>query len=151
MRIIGLGVDIAEIDRVEGLLGRYPRFAHRCFTDCEQEYAERFARPARRYAARFAAKEAVMKSMGTGYRRIRWRDVEITGGGKPTVRLIGTAAARAEHLSVTRIEITITHTDHQALVFAVALGEHGPATPEDVGSAPTQARSGQDRGSPQAR
>ena len=124
MRIIGLGVDLADIARVERVLARYPRFAQRCFTPHEQEYAERFAKPARRYAARFAGKEAVMKSLGTGYRMIRWRDVEITGGGKPTVNLTGTGAARAAALDVTRVELTITHTDHQALVFAIALGEH---------------------------
>ncbi len=123
MRIIGLGVDLADIERVGGILERYPRFAERCFTDHEREYAFRYARPERRLAARFAGKEAVMKAMGTGWRRVRWRDVEITGGGKPTVRLSGTALARAEMLGVTGIEITITHTDTDALVIAVALGD----------------------------
>ena len=124
MRIIGLGVDLADISRIERVLARYPRFARRCFTRHEQEYAERFAKPARRYAARFAGKEAVMKSLGTGYRRVRWTDIEITGGGKPTVNLTGTASSRASLLGVTRIEVAITHTDTEALVFAVALGEH---------------------------
>lgn len=124
MRIIGLGVDLAEIERVRSLLERYPRFAERCFTEHEQEYAFGYAKPERRFAARFAGKEAVMKSMGTGWRRVRWRDVEITGGGKPTVRVFGTAARRAENLGVTGFEITITHTDADALVFAIALGEH---------------------------
>jgi len=123
VRIIGLGVDLADIERVGGILERYPRFAERCFTDHEREYAFRYARPERRLAARFAGKEAVMKAMGTGWRRVRWRDVEITGGGKPTVRLSGTALARAEMLGVTGIEITITHTDTDALVIAVALGD----------------------------
>ena len=124
MRIIGLGIDLSEIHRVDELLTRYPRFAQRCFTQHEREYAERFANPARRYAARFAGKEAVMKSMGTGWRRIRWTDIEITGGGKPTVNLSGTAAARAAHLGVTHIEVTITHTDDTAMVFAISMGEH---------------------------
>ena len=124
MRIVGLGVDLADISRVERLLVRYPRFARRCFTRREQEYAERFARPARRYAARFAGKEAVMKSLGVGWRRLRWTDIEITGGGKPVVVLTGTAAARAAALGVTQIEAAITHTDDAALVVAVALGEH---------------------------
>lgn len=124
MRIIGLGIDLSEIPRVDRLLEQYPRFAERCFTEHEQEYANRFALPARRFAARFAGKEAVMKSMGTGWRRIRWTDIEITGGGKPTVNLFGTAAARAEALGVTHIEITITHTDETAMVFAIAMGEH---------------------------
>lgn len=130
MRIVGLGIDLCDIERVRSLLERYPRFAERCFTPHEREYAFRYARPERRLAARFAGKEAVMKSLGTGWRRIRWQDVEITGGGKPTVRVSGTAARRAEHLGVTGFEITITHTDTDAMVMAIALGEHleSPAT-----------------------
>ncbi len=124
MRIIGLGVDLADVDRVERVLGKYPRFAERCFTDHEREYAFRFANPARRFAARFAGKEAVMKSMGTGWRRIRWTDIEITGGGKPTVRMSGNAMRRAEMLGVTEVMVTITHTDTSALVMAIAVGEH---------------------------
>lgn len=124
MRIVGLGVDLAEVKRVGALLGRYPRFAERCFTAHEREYAFRFATPERRLAARFAGKEAVMKSLGTGWRRIRWTDIEITGGGKPTVRLRGTAARRAEMLGVTEVLVTITHTDTSALVMAVAVGDH---------------------------
>lgn len=124
MRIVGLGVDLADIERVGAVLAKYPRFAERCFTPHEREYAFRFAKPERRLAARFAGKEAVMKSMGTGWRRIRWRDIEITGGGKPTVNVYGTAARRAEMLGVTGFEVTITHTDADAMVFAIALGEH---------------------------
>jgi len=125
MRIIGLGVDLADIDRVEAVYEKYPRFIERCFTFHEQEYALRFAKPARRLAARFAGKEAVMKSMGVGWRRIRWTDIEITGGGAPRVRLRGNAAHRAEMLGVTDVLVTITHTDTSALVMAVAVGEHG--------------------------
>ncbi len=124
MEILGLGVDLADIDRIGRVLDKYPRFAERCFTDHEREYAFRFSRPERRLAARFAGKEAVMKSLGTGWRRIRWRDIEITGGGKPTVRLTGTASRRAEALGVTEVLVTITHTDRSALVMAVAVGEH---------------------------
>ena len=124
MQLLGLGVDLCDVDRVGSLLERYPRFAERCFTDHEREYAFRFSRPERRLAARFAGKEAVMKSMGTGWRRIRWQDIEITGGGRPTVRLSGSAAARAERLGVTEVLVTITHTDTSALVMAIATGEH---------------------------
>lgn len=124
MQTLGLGVDMADIDRVARVLKKYPRFAERCFTEHEREYAFRFARPERRLAARFAGKEAVMKSMGTGWRRIRWKDIEITGGGKPTVRLSGNAARRAEMLGVTEVLVTITHTDTFALVMAMAVGEH---------------------------
>ena len=129
MHIIGLGVDLAEIERVGRMLARYPRFAERCFTEHEREYAFRYAKPERRLAARFAGKEAVMKSMGTGWRRIRWRDIEITGGGKPTVVLRGTARERAEMLGVSEIHVTITHTDVTAMVMAVAVGGSGPGNP----------------------
>ena len=124
MDIIGLGVDLAEIERVERVFAKYPRFADRCFTEHERDYALRFARPGRRLAARFAGKEAVMKSMGVGWRRIRWTDIEITGGGKPTVRMSGNAARRAAMLGVSEVHITITHTDTTALVMAVAVGPH---------------------------
>ena len=124
MNIVGVGVDLADIDRVERVLEKYPKFAHRCFTDHEREYAFRFAKPARRLAARFAGKEAVMKSLGRGWRQIRWRDVEITGGGRPRVRLFGTALARASALEVTEVLVTITHTDDTAMVMAIAVGEH---------------------------
>jgi holo-[acyl-carrier protein] synthase len=129
MEIIGLGVDLAEVDRVRRLLGSYgERFRARCFTDHEWEYAHRYSDPSARLAARFAGKEAVMKSLSTGWRRLRWRDIEIVGGGPPRVRLSGTAARRAETLGVVDVKITITHTDDRALVFAVALGAHQPAT-----------------------
>ena len=124
MQILGLGVDLADVVRVGRVLDKYPRFAERCFTEHEREYAFRFARPERRLAARFAGKEAVMKSMGTGWRRIRWQDIEITGGGKPTVNMYGNAARRAEMLGVIEVFVTITHTDTDALVMAVAVGEH---------------------------
>lgn len=123
MRILGLG-DLVYIDHVERVLSKYPRFAERCFTKHEREYAFRFANPARRFAARFVGKEAVMKSLGTGWRRIRWQDIEITGGGKPTVRMSGNATRRSEMLGVTDVLVTITHTDTSALVIAVAVGEH---------------------------
>ncbi len=122
MQILGLGVDLADISRVDALLSKYPKFADRCFTEHEREYAMRFAQPARRFAARFAGKEAVMKSLGTGWRRIRWQDIEITGGGKPTVRMRRTAAERAASLGVVEVLVTITHTDDTALVMAVAVG-----------------------------
>jgi holo-[acyl-carrier protein] synthase len=124
MRIIGLGVDLADIERVGQVLAKYPRFAERCFTSHEREYAFKFAKPERRLAARFAGKEAVMKSMGTGWRRIRWQEIEITGGGKPTVRMSGNAARRAEALGISEVLVTITHTDTSALVMAVAVAEH---------------------------
>ena len=123
MRILGLGIDLAEVGRIEEILDKYPRFAERCFTDHERAYAFRFAAPAPRLAARFAGKEAVMKSLGVGWRRIRWRDIEITGGGKPTVRMTGSAQARADLLEVNEVLVTITHTATSALVVAIAVGD----------------------------
>jgi len=65
-----------------------------------------------------------MKSMGTGWRRIGWKEIEITGGGKPTVNMYGNAERRATMMGITEILVTITHTDTTALVMAVAVGEH---------------------------
>jgi holo-[acyl-carrier protein] synthase len=122
VNVVGLGVDLAEIDRVRHLLRTYgERFKDRCFTDHEWEYAHRYVDPSARLAARFAGKEAVMKSLGTGWRRVHWRDVEITGGGAPRVNLAGTAEQRARTIGVTKVLVTITHTDDRALVFAMSL------------------------------
>lgn len=118
-----MGVDLAEVSRVRRLLKRDSRrFKDRCFTDHEWEYAHRFKDPSERLAARFAGKEAVMKSLGVGWRHVPWRDIEITGGGAPRVRLFGKAAQRAEMLGVERVLVTITHTGGQALVMALSLG-----------------------------
>ena len=126
MDIIGLGVDLAEVGRVRDLLARYgDSFRQRCFTDHEWEYAHRFSDPAKRLSARFAGKEAVMKSLGTGWRRLRWTDIEITGGGRPRAILMGRAAIRAEMLGVTEVLVTVTHTRDQAVVMAIAVGPAG--------------------------
>jgi holo-[acyl-carrier protein] synthase len=125
MEIIGLGVDLADVDRVRSLLRRSPEaFRRRCFTDHEWEYAHRFSDPAERLAARFAGKEAVMKSLFTGWRRIPWTDIEITGGGPPGVNLFGRARDRADMLGVTDIKLTITHTRGSAMVFVISQGRH---------------------------
>lgn len=126
MNIIGMGVDLAEIPRVRHLLDRYREaFRRRCFTDHEWEYAHRYADPSGRLAARFAGKEAVMKSLGVGWRHVGWTDIEITGGGAPRVNLSGRASRRAEMIGVERVLVTITHTADQALVMALSLGNGG--------------------------
>ena len=126
MDVVGLGIDLAEIARVRRLYQRYgDHFKRRIFTDHEWDYAHRYADPSGRLAARFAGKEAVMKSLGTGWRRIHWKDVEITGGGAPRVNLRGTAARRAEMLGVVRVLVTITHTDTDAMVYAMSLRDPG--------------------------
>ena len=124
MDIVGLGIDLAEIDRVRRLVAKYGEaFKRRCFTDHEWEYAHRYADPAGRLGARFAGKEAVMKSLGVGWRHVPWTDIEITGGGAPRVRLAGKAAQRAQALGVRKVLVTITHTNNQALVMALSMGE----------------------------
>jgi holo-[acyl-carrier protein] synthase len=124
MDVVGMGVDLAEISRVRRLLGKNAeRFRARCFTDHEWEYAHRFKDPSERLAARFAGKEAVMKSLGVGWRHVPWKDIEITGGGRPNVRLSGKAALRAESIGVVKVLVTITHTGNQALVMALAMSE----------------------------
>jgi holo-[acyl-carrier protein] synthase len=125
MTIVGMGVDLADVARVRHLLETYgERFRRRCFTDNEWAYAHRFADPSARLAARFAGKEAVMKSLGTGWRRLRWTDIEITGGGPPRAVLSGRARQRADMLGVIDVKVTISHTEDRALVFAIAMGEH---------------------------
>jgi len=133
MDVVGLGIDLAEIDRVRYLYRKYgEHFKRRIYTDHEWDYAHRYADPTGRLAARFAGKEAVMKSLGTGWRRIHWKDVEITGGGAPRVNLRGTAAKRAEMLAVVKVLVTITHTATEAMVYAMSLRD--PAT---AGESPT--------------
>ncbi len=129
MKIVGLGVDLAEVSRVRRLLRKSPEsFRRRCFTDAEWEYASRYPDPSERLAARFAGKEAVMKSMFTGYKRIPWKDIEITGGGPPGVNLSGKAKKRADMLGIVDIKITITHTGGNAMVFVISLADHDPSS-----------------------
>jgi holo-[acyl-carrier protein] synthase len=123
MGVVGIGIDLTEVGRVRRLLARHPGFTERCFTDLERDYAFERACPEERLAARFAAKEAVMKSLGAGWRDVRWRDVEISGGGAPRVVLRGRAAARAEALGVTDVLVSLTHTGDLAAAVAVAVGE----------------------------
>src|SRR5215471_9081386 len=98
--IIGTGVDLAEVPRVRGSIERFgQRFLHRIFTPAEIAYVERKANRYERYAARFAAKEAGMKAIGTGWRRgVTWKDFEVVNlpSGKPTLHFHGAAASFAE-------------------------------------------------------
>ena len=114
------GVDFVEIDRIAGVLQRYgERFLRRIFTPGEIAYCRGRAP---NLAARFAAKEAVMKSLGTGFRGVGWRDVEVVRAlsGAPSPRLHGRARRRAERLGVTEIAISLSHSREYAMVVAVA-------------------------------
>lgn len=116
--IVGLGVDIAEIDRIEAAVGRHgEHFIQRIFTPAEIEYCERYRARFERYAGRFAAKEAAMKALGTGWRKgVRWVDIEVVrpSGSRPTIVLHGTAKEHAERLGVKQISLSITHSGNTA-------------------------------------
>ena len=113
--IRGTGVDIAETSRIEQSLERHgERFTKKVFTSAEIAYCDKFKNRAERYAARFAAKEAAFKALGTGWRvGIRWLDVEVIHqpSGKPELVLTGRALEVARELQVTRMSISISHSD----------------------------------------
>jgi len=121
--IVGLGIDIAEVARVKAAIERHGEtFLRRVYTAKEQEYCERFKNKYERYAGRFAAKEAAMKALGTGWSRgVRWVDVEVARekGGRPTLKLAGEAAHIAGRLNVKNIVLSITHTADQAFAQVI--------------------------------
>lgn len=121
--IVGSGVDLAEVDRIRSACERWGRrFIERVFTPAEIAYAERKRNRFERYAARFAAKEAGMKAIGTGWRRgVRWRDFEVANlpSGKPTLKFHGVAAAFAERLGVRNVALSMTHTRDTGLAFVI--------------------------------
>jgi len=124
--IVGLGVDITEVDRIEAAIERRGRpLLERIFTPSELAYCEKHRRRAERFAGRFAAKEAAMKALGTGWARgVRWVDIEVTRepSGKPTLKLSGAACAIATSLGVENIALTITHTGNTALALVIFEG-----------------------------
>ena len=112
--IVGTGVDLAEVRRIRAAIERYGRrFIHRIYTPAEIAYVERKANRYERFAARFAAKEAGMKAIGTGWRKgVRWQDFEVTNlpSGKPTLSFHGEAARFAASLGVKTVALSLTHT-----------------------------------------
>ncbi len=112
-----VGVDIIEIERVRRALDR-PGFRERCFTEDERTYCDSRANPAQSYAARFAGKEAVGKALGCGV-RFTWREVEIVGRPKPSVRLSGRTAAFAERVRAGAIDLSMTHSREIAAAICV--------------------------------
>ncbi|MCL4524488.1 MAG: holo-ACP synthase [Acidobacteria bacterium] len=116
--IVGLGVDIAEIDRIEAAIARHGRhFIERIYTPGEIAYCEAYRARFERYAGRFAAKEAAMKALGTGWRQgVRWVDIEVVRppGNRPGIVLHGAAKGHAERLGVKHISLSITHSVNTA-------------------------------------
>jgi holo-[acyl-carrier protein] synthase len=121
--ICGTGVDIAETSRIERGLERHgERFTKRIFTPAEIAYCDRFKNRAERYAARFAAKEAAFKALGTGWREgVRWLDVEVVHqpSGKPELVLTGRALEIARDLGVARMSVSISHSDRYVVAVVI--------------------------------
>jgi holo-[acyl-carrier protein] synthase len=121
--IVGTGVDLAEVPRIRASIERFgARFVDRIYTPAEIAYVERKANRYERYAARFAAKEAGMKAIGTGWKRgVAWRDFEVANlpSGKPTLRLYGVAAQIAGRLGVRSISLSLTHTAAVGLAHVI--------------------------------
>jgi holo-[acyl-carrier protein] synthase len=125
VNVVGLGTDLVEIPRFRRALERRARFSERLFSDAERAYAARSVNPAPRLAARFAAKEAVMKALGVGLGAFALRDVEVVRhpSGAPEVRLTGKAANLAGERGVQHWHLSLTHTKSMALAVALALGD----------------------------
>jgi len=119
---IRTGVDLIDVGRIVYLLDRYgERFAHRVFTDRELEACK--GRP-ERLAARFAAKEAVSKALGTGIGQVAWREIEVVtdSSGRPELQLEGRAAGLAAELGLHLWSVSLSHTQEQAVAFVIAAG-----------------------------
>jgi len=127
MGIIAHGIDLVDCPRIEQMIERHgERFVRRVFTPAEQAYAEANKNDVEKLAGRFAAKEAVLKLMGTGWRgKIAWTDIEITNNaaGQPEVALSGEVKRIADELGIGHISISITHTANFAIASAVALAD----------------------------
>lgn len=123
MSVLGIGVDLVENARIERSLERFgDRFLHRVFTAGEIEYSQSMKYPARHLAARFAAKEAVSKAFGTGIgKAMAWKDIDVRRkeSGEPYVVLDGGAKKHAEERQVTKVAITLSHTEHHAMAVIV--------------------------------
>jgi holo-[acyl-carrier protein] synthase len=121
--IVGTGVDLAEVPRIRASIERFgAKFIDRVYTPAEIAYVERKANKCERYAARFAAKEAGMKAIGTGWRHgVRWQDFEVANlrSGKPTLLLHGVAARVAETLGVRHIALSLTHTKELGMAHVI--------------------------------
>jgi holo-[acyl-carrier protein] synthase len=116
-----VGIDLIEIARIERTLRDFgERFLHRVYTERERE---RYRNRVNELAARFAAKEAISKALGTGIRGIRWRDMEIVSNrrGKPIIVLHGSSRARADLLGITDFDVSLTHSRTDAMAFVVGI------------------------------
>ena len=122
MEVVGIGVDLVDVDRVKQILSRRKSFVERVFTPEEIAYCERQAAPAECYAARWAAREACRKSLG-GIRGMRWHEVRVerAPSGAPSIVLSGSSRARAEALGVSQVLLALTHERRMAAAFCMAV------------------------------
>lgn len=121
--IVGTGIDMVEVARVAASIERFgERFLRRVFTEAEIRYCRAKHNAAERFAARFAAKEAALKAIGTGWRQgVAWREVEVgrEPGGRPTIHFSGRAAQHATRLGMKRASLSLTHTTQHAIAQVI--------------------------------
>jgi len=134
--IVGLGIDLVEIARMETAIARHPeRLVQRVFTETERRECENRHRPAMHYAARFAAKEAFLKAVGLGLcGGMRWRDIGVVHApsGKPSLVVQGRAAERMRELGAVRALVSLTHTDDHATAVVILEGNEPASGSADV-------------------
>lgn len=124
--ILGIGIDLAEVDRLEAAIARYgERFLNRVYTEAERRYCESKPNKFERFAGRFAAKEAAMKAIGTGWKRgVAWREFEVMRAvsGQPIIVFHGRAAEIAKGLGVKKALVTISHSEANAIAQVLLEG-----------------------------
>lgn len=130
--IEGLGVDIVEIDRMAAALARHPGMKERIFSEAERRYCDKRNRPEVHYALRFAAKEAVLKALGTGFSGMKFTDVEVMRDpkGRPVPHLSGRAAEVAKEMGIVEMHLSLSYTHTTAVASAVAITERMRPAPE---------------------
>jgi holo-[acyl-carrier protein] synthase len=134
MNVLGIGTDIIECLRIAHMIERHGElFINRVYTPHEIRYCQSRKQATQHFAGRWAAKEAILKALGTGWRKgISWRDIEIRNvpGGKPVVGLRGGARDMVEKLGIREMLISISHCRSHATAYALALGAEPPSTPK---------------------
>lgn len=136
--IVGIGTDLVDVERMRDIISRRPRFAQRMFTEGERAYCTSARDPSERYAARFAAKEAVLKTLGVGLGGADFADIEVIRleSGQPELRVRGRAAALAAERGIDRWLITLSHSQHLAQAFVVGLADGDGHSPDSASMNP---------------
>ena len=119
MKILGIGVDVVNNRRIQPLI-KNQNFIKRTFGPNELKFSKNKVNRTNFFAKRFAAKEAVMKSLGKGWRQLSWKDIEISGGGKPEVILYGKAKNLAKELNIENVHVSLSHEEDKAIAFTIS-------------------------------